>query len=82
MATPQKRAPKTTGAHYTLYIEELETNPSFRAGTNDEGAWEDLTNKLNSVGAGPTKPVEGWKKVQMCMAIIFNYIQHFRLGIF
>lgn len=69
-ATPKTRSARTTADQYMMYVEELETNGTFRTGKSKSGhpqviesMWTKLTNKLNSSGLGPIRDKEGWKKV-------------------
>lgn len=67
----QKRSSKTSRNQYLIYLNELDSNVFFRENAFNpkedpkliSNVWEKLTTALNSVGGGPIKDVNGWKRV-------------------
>ena len=73
----RKRLINNSPEQYELYLQQMESDYTFRSGTLDptmndnylQNEWSKLTDKLNQIGKGPKFSVEEWKKVQIFLII-------------
>lgn len=86
MAVPSKktRAPKATVKQVEFLIDYMQTHTAFATGkllgvrgkAANDLQWQNLSEKLNGL-EGPSKSVEGWKKVQSNLLFFCNVILSF-----